>query len=158
MDVRLYQAGYLAIPLKANVLHSLSPQPNFLVIENIFGRANAEIPTMGLTVVANSLYKIVYREILAANEELGRGEEMREIVYETANQYVPMLIVPALSDYEYLTASVENVNTMLSLFQFRGSLAGFQLIVDETALAAIIESKTPPVVEEEEIPEEETPV
>lgn len=143
MDVRLYQAGYLAIPLKANEEHSLSPQPNFLVIENIFGRAKAEIPTMGNVVVANSLYKIVYREILAANEELGRVEEMREVVYETANQYVPMLIVPALSDYGYLTASVENVNAMLSLFQFRGSLAGFQLVVDEDVVAEIIADNTP---------------
>lgn len=29
MDTRLYQAGYLAIPLKANEGHSLNPQPTF---------------------------------------------------------------------------------------------------------------------------------
>ena len=138
MDSRLYQSSFLAIPLKANEGHSLFPQPNFLVIENIFGRAKAEIPTMGEVVVQNSVYKIVYREILAANEELGRGEEMREIVYESANQYVPVLIVPALSDYGYLSASVEQVNGMLALFQFRGSLAGFQLTVDEDKLEEII--------------------
>lgn len=138
MDSRLYQSSFLAIPLKANEGHSLFPQPNFLVIENIFGRAKAEIPTMGEVVVQNSVYKIVYREILAANEELGGGEEMREIVYESANQAVPILIVPALSDYSYLTASVEQVNAMLSLFRFRGSLAGFQLIVDEDKVEEII--------------------
>lgn len=142
MDSRLYVAGYLAIPLKVNTGHTLNPQPNFLVIENIFGNTRAEIPTLGDVVVANSFYKIVHREILLANEELGRAEEMREIIYESANQYVPILIAPALSDYEYLMQAIPQVNEMLSLFQFRGILAGFQLIIDEDAMSEIIVSTT----------------
>lgn len=138
MDKRLYSAPYLAIPLTQNTNSTLSPQPNFLVIENIFGRMEAEIPTMGTMVCANSMYKLVYREILPANEQLGRVEEMREIVYEAANQAVPMLIVPALSDYNYLLAGIANVNQMLQLFQFRGVLQGFQLSVDATVLNEIL--------------------
>lgn len=142
MDIRLYQSSYLAIPLLYNEGHALNPQPNFLVIENIFGRSKAEIPTIGEVVVANAIYKIVYREILPANEQLSRGEEMREIIYESANQAVPMIIVPALSDYEYLSQQVAQVNGMLSLFQFRGVLAGFQLIIDESKMSEIIVSTT----------------
>jgi len=145
MDSRLYQAGYLAIPLKANEGHSLNPQPTFMVIENIFGRTKAELPMLGDVVVANSSYKLVYREILKANEQLGRGETTREIIYENENQYVPIVIVPALSDYEYLKASLKQVSEMLSLFQFRGVLSGFQLIIDETVLDEIIADLTPVV-------------
>lgn len=146
MDSRLYSAGYLAIPLKANEGHSLNPQPNFMVIENIFGRTKAEIPTLGDVVVANSQYKLVHREILEANEELGRGETMREIVYENENQYVPIMIVPALSDYSYLKTAIEQVNGMLSIFQFRGVLQGFQLIIDEEKVDEIIVDLTPVVI------------
>lgn len=142
MDSRLYQAEYLGIPLKHNDGHALNPQPNFLIIEQIQGRLKAEIPTMGEVVAANSNYKIVYREILEANQELGRGEEIREILYERATQAVPMIIVPALSDYEYLIQAIPQVNEMLSLFQFRGVLAGFQLIIDEDKMSEIIVSTT----------------
>ena len=142
MDVRLYQAEYLGIPLKHNDGHALNPQPNFLIIEQIQGRLKAEIPTMGEVVAAYSNYKIVYREILEANQELGRPEEIREILYERATQVIPMIIVPALSDYEYLMQAIPQVNEMLSLFQFRGVLAGFQLIIDEDKMSEIIVSTT----------------
>lgn len=138
MDARLYQAGYLAIPLQHNEGHTLNPQPNFLVIENIYGTTKAELPTLGGVVVANSTYKLVYREILEASKELGRNEEMREIVYENTSQFIPITLVPALSDYEYLSQAVEQVNTMLALFQFRGMLAGFQLIIDEEVINEIL--------------------
>lgn len=142
MDIRLYQASYLAIPLLHNEGHALNPQPNFLVIDKIQGRGKAVVPTMGEIVVSFADYKIVYREILQANEQLGRGEEVREIIYDFATQAVPMLIVPALSDYEYLSQSIAQVNGMLSLFQFRGVLAGFQLIIDESKMSEIIVSTT----------------
>lgn len=142
MDIRLYQSSYLAVPLLHNEGHALNPQPNFLVIDKIQGRGKAFVPTMGEIVVSFADYKIVYREILQANEQLGRGEEVREIIYDFATQAVPMLIVPALSDYEYLSASIAQVNGMLSLFQFRGELAGFQLIIDESKVSEIIVSTT----------------
>lgn len=151
MDKRLFQAGYLAIPLKANENSILNPQPNFLVIENIYGTTKAELPTLGSVVVANSVYKLVFREILAENESLGRGEVMREVQYEYENQFVPIVIVPALSDYEYLSQSITQVNQMLSLFQFRGILTGFQLIIDEDKINEIIVTITPPITTTENI-------
>lgn len=84
-------------------------------------------------------------KFLKANEQLGRGETTREIIYENENQYVPIVIVPALSDYEYLKASLKQVSEMLSLFQFQGVLSGFQLIIDETVLDEIIADLTPVV-------------
>lgn len=149
MDKRLYSAGHLAIPLQANQNHSLNPQPNFLIIERMAGRTKAELPVLGDTICAYSSYKIVYREILQASAELQRPEEMREIVYEAANQPVPVTMYEALSDYELLQTNVANVNFMLGLFQFRGVLAGFSLSVDTVALADIIESvaiPTPPPI------------
>jgi hypothetical protein len=146
MDSRLYSAGYLAIPLKANENSTLNPQPNFIVIENISGRTKAEIPTLGDVVVANSQYKLVYREILEASEQLGRAETMREIIYENENQYVPIMIVPALSDYGYLSQALPQVNGMLSIFQFRGVLSGFVLEIDENKIAEIIVDMTPVII------------
>lgn len=142
MDIRLYQSNYLAIPLLSNQGHTLNPQPNFLVIDRIQGRSKSFIPTLGEIVVSFADYKIVYRELLPFSEELGRGEEVREIIYESSNQAVPIIIVPALSDYEYLSQSIAQVNGMLSLFQFRGVLAGFQLIIDESKISEIIVSTT----------------
>lgn len=155
MDNRLYQSGYLAIPIKANENNPLFPQPNWMVIENIFGKLTATLPVLGETLCKQSVYKLVFREILLANEELGRAEQMNEIIYENTNQPIPAVISGAFDTHEILKTYINEVNQMLSLFQFRGKLQGFVLEVDETALAAIIESKTPPVIEEEE--EEETP-
>jgi len=138
MDKRLFSAGHLAIPLQANENHSLNPQPNFLIIERMAGRTKAELPVLGDTICANSSYKIVYREILEASVELGRPNEMREIIYEASNQPVPVTMYASLSDHELLQASVANVNFMLGLFQFRGALNGFVLSVDTVALTDII--------------------
>lgn len=140
MDKRLFSAGHLAIKLQANQNHELSPQPNFLIIERMAGRTKAELPVLGDTICANSSYKIVYREILQASAELQRPEEMREIIYEAANQPVPVTMYAALSDYEGLQNGLVNVNFMLGLFQFRGVLSGFTLSVDAVALTDIIET------------------
>ena len=69
MDSRLYSAGYLALPLKANEGHPLNPQPNFMVIENIFGKLTAILPVLGETLCKQSAYKLVFREILSASED-----------------------------------------------------------------------------------------
>jgi len=140
MDKRLFSAGHLAIPLQSNENSTLSPQPNFLVIDRMEGRTKAELPVLGDTVCAFSRYKIVYREILPASVELSRAEEMREVIYEQANQPVPASIYEALSDHSALLAGVANVNFMLGLFSFRGALEGLQLVIDEVALQDIINS------------------
>lgn len=147
MDNRLYQAGYLAIPLKVNEGHSLSPQPNFMVIENVFGKLTATLPVLGDTLCKQSVYKLVFREILLANEELGRAEQLNEIIYENTNQPIPASISSAFDTYENLKTYINEVNGMLSLFQFRGVLTGFRLIIDEDKVKEIITDLTTPPVE-----------
>lgn len=159
IDSRLYAANYLALPLAFNESHPLDPQPNYLIIEDMYGRAIAEIPTLGKMTCQNAKYKIVFRQILPDSPELGRAEKVDEIIFEQDKQFVPVGLVPALSDYNYLAQGVQQVNYMLSLFQFRGVMQGFQLIIDETVLAQIILAvyPPPPPPEEEEPPTEEPP-
>ncbi len=140
MDNRLFSASHLAIPLLNTGTQPVTPAPNFLVINRLGSRIKATLPVLGETVCAMSNYKIVTREILAANPSLARVEEMREIVWEQANQPVPASIYEALSDHSALLAQAANVNFMLGLFSFRGSLEGLQLVIDEVALADILNS------------------
>jgi len=146
MDKRLYQSGHIAIPLSANIGHTLSPQPNFLILEDIRGKNKVELPVLGDTICKIAQYKIVYREILPASVELNRMEEVREILYEQAYQAVPTSIVEPLTDYTFLINKVNEVNYMLGLFQFRGALQGFQLIIDTDKLQDIIDTENTPVV------------
>lgn len=157
IDSRLYQANYLALPLAANENHPLDPQPNYLIIEDMYGRAIAEIPTIGKMTCQNAKYKIVFRQILPDSPELGRAEKLDEIIFEQDKQFVPVGLVPALSDYNYLAQGIAQVNMMLALFQFRGVMNGFQLIIDEPVLAQIILAvypPPPPPPDEEEPPTE----
>lgn len=135
MDKRLTQAGIIAVPLQ-QVGTGLNPKPNFLIIDNIFDVIQAEIPTMGIVTCMNSMYKLVYREILP--EGLGRRNEMREIPFEAENQPIPIQIVPALSTHATVAANLPTINAMLSLFQFRGVLSSLTLVIDETKLNQII--------------------
>lgn len=146
MDKKLYQTGQVAIPLLANQNSTLNPQPNFLVVEDIRGKNKVELPVLGDTICKIAQYKIVYREILPASVELNRMEEVREIIYEQAYQPVPTSIVEPLTDYSFLINKVNEVNYMLGLFQFRGALQGFQLVIDVNKLQEIIDVENPPVV------------
>lgn len=152
MDKRLYQSGHIVIPLSTNIGHTLSPQPNFLIVEDIRGKNKVELPVLGDTICKIAQYKIVYREILPASVELNRMEEVREILYEQAYQAVPTSIVEPLTDYTFLINKLADVNFMLGLFQFRGVLQGFQLIIDTAKLQEIIDTEsqvvivTPPVL------------
>lgn len=146
MDKRLYQSGHIAIPLLANIGHTLSPQPNFLIVEDIRGKNKVELPVLGDTICKIAQYKIVHREILPESVELHRMEEMREIIYEQAYQPVPTSIVEPLTDYSFLINKVNEVNYMLGLFQFRGALQGFQLTIDTDKLQDIIDTENEAVV------------
>lgn len=146
MDKRLYYSSNLAIPLKVNEGHPIgAAQPNFLVINDIRGKNKVELPVIGDTICKIAHYKIVHREILPLSEELHRPEEVREVVWEEAYQAVPASIVEALTDYSFLQPSIAQVNFLLNLFQFRGLLSGFKLIIDEVALQDIIDTEKAPV-------------
>lgn len=134
MNNKLYESGFIAIPIQEQEGISLSP--NFMVIENIFGKVKTDIPTLGVTDCMQSAYKIVYREILPPNEV--KPEDFREVIMEQDNQPIPIDLVPAFGSFERLLHSKTQVNNMLSLFSFRGVLEGFIPIIDERILEQII--------------------
>ena len=107
-----------------------------MVIENLFNKLDAEIPDLGILPCINSVYRITYREILPP--VLKREEILSEIVYEQANQAVPISISSALYSYKTIFDNLAIINMMLSKFQFRGILEGFTLKVDETVLAELL--------------------
>lgn len=134
MDNKLIQSGIIAIPVSFQEGIALSP--NFMVIENIFGKLKTNIPTLGEVDCMQSVYKIVYREVLPATET--KPEDFREVIIEQANQPIPIDLVPAFGSYQRLLYSKTQVNSMLSLFSFRGVLEGFIPIIDEDVLEQII--------------------
>ena len=136
IDSRLTSAGIIAIPLETNVGNTLNPQPNWLVIDNLFNKLDAEIPDLGILPCVNSIYRIVYREILPP--VLNRPEILSEIVYEQDNQAVPISISSALYSYQTIFDNLDTINKMLSKFQFRGILEKFTLKVDEKVLAELL--------------------
>lgn len=138
--MNLNYAGVLAIPIKANLNSTLNPQPNFMVVDAMHTPQKGTLPMLGEVLCINTVYKLVYREVLPASIELNRPEEIREVVWEYANQLVPMSIAEALSSYEVLNTKVAEVNMLLGLFQFRGILAGFVLEIDTNVLTEILTS------------------
>lgn len=140
MDNRLFSSNYIAIPLLANENLVLSPQPNWIVIDNIFGKLTQNLPELGETICSQSIYKIVYREILPENVELGRTEEMREIIYEQQNQAIPINVISYFSSHQSVSEHITEINYLLSLFHFRGVLSEFNLIIDEVKLNEILNS------------------
>jgi hypothetical protein len=158
IDNRLTTSSYISIPLKKIETCTLNPQPNWLIIENVFGKEIVNLPYLGTTVCARSVYKIVFREILPARPDLTRIEEMRELIYEDTNLNVPLSIIPALSSHQTVYDNIANINYLLNFFEFRGVLEDFKLEVDDVVLLDII---TPPIQEEtpdtDPLGEEETP-
>lgn len=138
MDKRLMSANYFAIPLENNANSALSPQPNWLIIENVFGKLTTQLPMLGEVVCAQSTYKLTFREILLEDTTLNRSETMREIIYEYDNQPIPVNVVPYFSSYESLSSNLSEVNLLLNLFKFRGVLTDFKLKVDEVKLEEIL--------------------
>jgi hypothetical protein len=106
IDKRLYESGYLSIPLKKNESSSLNPQPNWFILEDVFGKKTEVLPVLGNTVCAHSSYKIVFREMLPEAIELGRNEEIREVPFEKGFQMLPVNIIPALATHETLYAYI----------------------------------------------------
>ena len=138
MENQLFQSGYLSIPLKINENLTLNPQPNWMIIENVFGKVTTTLPMLGTVICSQSTYKLVYREMLEESIELNRPKEMREVIYEYQNQSIPVDFVPYFSSHQKLNEHIVEVNQLLSLFNFRGILANFQLEIDQDKLIEII--------------------
>jgi hypothetical protein len=153
IDKRLIESGYISIPLKKNDTTQLNPQPNWFIIEDVFGKKLENLPVLGETVCGHSSYKIVFREILPESIELGRNEDVREVPFEKGYQMLPLNIIPALATHETLYQYRAQVNYLFSLFQFRGVLEGFKLEIDEILLLDIITPEPTPSATPEPTPE-----
>lgn len=130
LDLLTFNAGKIAIPLKKQEDSVLNPQPNFLIIENIFDYSKQKVYNLQGKLeemeVMNSYMKLVYREILP--EENGKGQEMREVLLDNVgNIYIPEDYVMVFKNHERMIQHEQVLNTFLPMFRFRGCLKGFKL-------------------------------
>jgi bifunctional DNA-binding transcriptional regulator/antitoxin component of YhaV-PrlF toxin-antitoxin module len=129
----LFNAGKIAIPLKVQEGLNINPQPNFLIIDNIFDYVVDKFPTNEGELIETECQKcntkLVYREILL--REYGRLEEIREVLSDdTGTLSIPEDYVYILKNHQRLIDNESVVNNLLSLFNFRGYLKGFKLEYD----------------------------
>ena len=144
IDTRLYQAGIIAIPLK-QIGDTTKPNPNFLVIENQFGISKSmttDIQTGNyeLEDCITTNYKLVFREILSANSYF-QEEFSEKLFISPENLAISVDLLPLICTHQRIKNNLETVNLALSHFQFRGSLEGLQLQIDETILDEIINNQ-----------------
>lgn len=128
------RSQYTAIPLKRNEDSELNPQPNFLVIDNVFNIRTAPVTLPDGSTVETECQtiamRIVYRENLPEVE--GKEASFREVVFdEPDNVDIPYLYLLQVRNQAALVENEETVNLWLSLFQFRGCLEGFQMVFDK---------------------------
>jgi len=159
-QLNLFNAGKIAIPLKEQANSELNPQPNFLIIENIFDYMLRQFPNaqgvLEETECMNSLMKLVYREVLPA--ENGKVEEIREVLLDNiGNIAIPEDYVFIFKNHQRMIENAQVINMFLPFFQFRGILKNFKLeynpLKSEEYLVLLEESKKPPVAPEIITPE-----
>ena len=124
----------VAIPLKHQEDSTLNPQPNFLVIDNIFDyrKVPLTLPT-GQTVETECRQvnmRVVYREVLP--EQYDREEDIREVTFDHVGEiWIPYVYESFLRNQETLIINEEVINEWMTLFQFRGFLEGFKMEYDK---------------------------
>lgn len=139
----LTQAGIIAIPLKYKESANLGIlHPNYIVFDAQFGKFKSlspNIQTGELEEVdaVNTVYKIVYREILEATEN--KSEEFIErILLPSENLSIPVSMLPIIFTHQSIKDNLAIVNLALSRFSFRGVLSNLVLEVDEDKLDEIL--------------------
>lgn len=159
LQLNLFQAGKIAIPLKMQQGSLLNPQPNFLIIENIFDYITTKFPNaQGVledTECQNSYMRLVFREILPA--ENGKNEEIREVLLDNVgNIAIPEDYAFIFKNHQRMIENAHIINMFLPMFQFRGILKNQKLeynpLKSQEYLVLLEESKKP-VVEATETPE-----
>jgi hypothetical protein len=154
-ELNLFSAGKIAIPLKAQPESTLNPQPNFLIIENIFDYISRQFPNakgvLEETECMNSLMKLVFREVLPA--ENGKAEEIREVLLDNVgNIVIPEDYVFIFKNHQRMIENAQIINIFLPMFQFRGILKKYKLEYDplrsQEYLLLLEESKKPIVTPE----------
>jgi len=132
-QVQLFNAGKIAIPLKQQETSTINPQPNFLIIENIFDYITTMFPNaqgeLEETECQNSYMKLVYREILP--NENNKSMEVREVLCDNVgNIAIPEDFVGIFKNHQRMIDNTQVINTFLPMFNFRGYLKGFKLEYD----------------------------
>lgn len=144
MDTRLLKAGIIAIPIKNNpVIGILSP--NFFVIESQKGREIKQIINLNSqqledTICTIAEYTLSKREILLPTESLSDMMIDRKI-QEIEEISIPYDFLILIKDYKTIKENILTINTIFSLFSFRGSLNNLVLEVDEEVLDQILENE-----------------
>lgn len=134
MQIRLFEAEKIAIPLKRQNDCPLNPEPNFLVIHSIFDHIKAPFPTPSGEFIEvdclNSFMTLEYREILPAKN--GKSEEIRKILMDNiGNMPIPEDFYLVFKNHERLIENEALINTYLPMFNFRGILEGYKLEYDK---------------------------
>lgn len=143
IDIRLIHAGIVAIPLKYKESSNLGIlHPNYIVFDSQFGKSKSLSPNLQTGVLkevdaVNTVYKIVYREVLEATEN--KPEEFIErILIPSESLDIPVSMLPIIFTYQSIKDNLSIVNLALSRFQFRGVLSNLKLEVDENKLDEIL--------------------
>ena len=143
MNQLLKQAGIIAIPLKIREEANLGVlHPNFLVFDTQSGRNKSFSPNIQTGLLeevdcVQTVFKIVYREILAETETK-QEEFIERILLPYENLQIPVSMLPIIFTHSRIKENLAIVNLALSRFSFRGVLSNLVLEVDEEVLDQII--------------------
>ncbi len=157
MDNRLLQAGIIAIPIKPKPESELKPMPTHIVFNEQSGRY--DFPQINFTTgqieqmdCVKTTYSIVARSILYPTESRPQETYIERVLQPSEDLYVPVDLLTTFFSYERIKANVGLINTVLSLFVFRGDLEGFVMEVDEGAVDEILSPPVTPVPVETPVP------
>lgn len=154
------QSGLVFLPLLPTAPY-LNPQPNFLVINNIFDLRKVDFPTLQgtrePTKCMNSNMSLQYREVIyKEGEEVG----INIVNLDTFNQDISLKLLGFLKDEQTLIESVNIINTFLPMIKFKGYLENFKCSLDVDKLQEYVdmvnaENQVVEKIEEIEIIEED---
>ena len=160
LKLQLFQAPILAIPLKHQPNSKVYPQPNFLIVDNIFDRQKANFPDgkggVKEITCSNTALKLVYRNIIESED--GSYSKIETLQYNLNGSigFFNQLISKTLADvvdegHEEMIANAEIINTYLPMLRFEGFLSDFTLEYDAEKsveyLELLEESRKPKVPE-----------
>ena len=126
----------IALPLKPQPDCELNPEPNFLIMENIWtedyiykAMFPPNHPSAVMVECARARMRLVYREMLPADEY--KPTEMREVIFdEMGTLDFPEEYIGLFNRHDRAIKSETLINSLLAMFQFRGCLKGYKLEYD----------------------------
>lgn len=139
LKLQLFQAPILAIPLKNQPSSKLYPQPNFLIVDNIFDRQKANFPDgkggVKEVTCSNTALRLVYRNLVQGEEGSFSRMEVLQYNAKGSRDFFNQLISKTLADvvdegHEEMIANAEIINTYLPMLKFDGYLSDFTLEYD----------------------------